>query len=67
MEERDVTRVTVTPTEAAEMLGVGRSFFYDQVLPELRTIYRGKKRLIPVKEIERWVERNATAPAGSGR
>jgi excisionase family DNA binding protein len=57
-----VTRLTVTPSEAAEMLGVSRSYFYEHVLPELRTIYRGRKRLIRVAEIERWADRSASAP-----
>jgi hypothetical protein len=28
------------------------------VQPELRLIRRGRMRLVPVKELERWVERN---------
>ena len=59
-----MTRLTLTPTEAAEMLGVSRSFFYEHVLPELRTIYRGRKRLLLVSELERWADRNASLPAG---
>lgn len=62
-----MTRVTYTPQEAAEALGVSRSFFYAHVLPELRCIYRGRKRLIPVREMERWAERSASLPVGGER
>ncbi len=57
-------RLAVTPTEAARKLGVSRSFFYAEILPELRCIYRGRKRLIPFAELHRWVDRSAV---GGGR
>jgi excisionase family DNA binding protein len=50
--------------EAAASIGVGRTFFYEQVLPELRVVRRGRKRLIPVKELERWLDRNAATVLG---
>jgi len=57
---RDLRRVTVMPNEAAAMLGVSRDFFDEHVKPELRVIRRGRKMiLIPVAELERWVERSA--------
>jgi excisionase family DNA binding protein len=52
-------RLLVSPTEAAGMLGVGRTFFYERVLSELRVIRIGRKRLIPITELKRWAERNA--------
>jgi hypothetical protein len=57
---RDLRRVTVMPNEAAAMLGVSRDFFDEHVKPELRVIRRGRKMiLIPVAELERWVEQSA--------
>ena len=49
----------MTPSEAAAAIGVGRSFFYEHVLPDLRVIRLGRKRLIPVRELEHWTDRNA--------
>ena len=53
-------RITVMPAEAAEMLGVSRDFFDEHVKPELRIIRPGSRTiLIPVAELERWVEKSA--------
>ncbi len=54
-------RLTLTPREAAEALGVSRDFFDAHVKPELRVVRRGRLVLVPVRELERWVEENATA------
>lgn len=56
---RVVPRIALTPDEAANSIGVGRSMFYEQILPELRVVRIGRKRLIPVRELETWTERNA--------
>jgi excisionase family DNA binding protein len=54
-----VTRLALTPDEAAASIGMSRSMFYAEVLPELRVVRRGRKRLVPVRELERWLEANA--------
>jgi excisionase family DNA binding protein len=55
-----LARVTVTPNEAAEMLGVSRDFFDEHVKPALRIIRPGRKIiLIPVAELSRWAETSA--------
>jgi excisionase family DNA binding protein len=53
-------RLALTPDEAAGCLGIGRTTFYEQVLPELRVIRLGRKRLIPVRELEAWTDRAAS-------
>jgi hypothetical protein len=53
-------RLAVTRAEAARALGVSINSFERHVQPELRIVRRGKLRLIPVSEIERWLEENAT-------
>ena len=51
-------RLSISPDEAAEMLGVSRDFFDEHIKPELRIVRRGSKTiLIPVAELERWLER----------
>jgi excisionase family DNA binding protein len=53
-------RLSISPREAAQMLGVSRDFFDEHVKPELRIIRRGSKTiLIPVAELERWVDESA--------
>lgn len=54
-----VPRIALTPTEAAAAIGVGPDFFDAKVAPDLRLIRRGRKRLVPVTELERWVVENA--------
>jgi excisionase family DNA binding protein len=54
-----VPRLAYTPNEAAAAIGVGRTTFYEQVLPDLRVIRIGRKRLIPIRELENWTERQS--------
>lgn len=53
-----IPRVALTPSEAAAALGVGVTFFDAEIAPELRLIRRGRKRLVPVAELERWAAEN---------
>ena len=53
-------RLSISPREAAQMLGVSRDFFDEHIKPELRIVRRGSKTiLIPVAELERWLEKSA--------
>lgn len=56
---RAVPRVALTPAEAAESLGCSAEFFREHVALELSWIRRGRKRFVPLVELERWVEANA--------
>ncbi len=58
-EARHVPRLALRPEEAAASIGVSRSFFFAEVLPELRVVRLGRVRLIPVPELERWVDQHA--------
>jgi hypothetical protein len=58
-------RLSVTRAEAARALGVSINSFERHVEPELRIVRRGKLRLIPVREIERWLEENAEWTLGA--
>jgi excisionase family DNA binding protein len=53
-------RLALSKAEAAEALGVSVDFLERHVMAELRVIRRGRRRLIPVRELERWLEHNAT-------
>ena len=54
-----VPRLALDVDEAAAAIGVSRRFFYEHVVTELRVVRRGAKRLVPVVELERWLEENA--------
>lgn len=53
-------RLGLTVGEGAQAVGMSESSFKRHVLPELRVVRRGSLRIIPLSEIERWLERNAT-------
>jgi hypothetical protein len=54
-----VRRLALSKTEAAAALGVSVDFFDEHVAPELRIVRRGRRRLVPLREIERWLDANA--------
>jgi len=60
-----IPRIALTPPEAAAAIGVGPDFFDENVAPELRLVRRGRKRLVPVSELERWMAENAASPVAS--
>jgi hypothetical protein len=62
-----IPRIALTPPEAAAAIGVGPDFFEENVAPELRLIRRGRKRLVPVAELERWTAENAERAMPAGR
>lgn len=59
-----IPRIALTPAEAAAAIGVGPDFFDEKVAPELRVIRRGRKRLVPVTELELWAAENAERVLG---
>lgn len=54
-----VPRLAVSPDEAARALGVSRDYLDEHVMPELRVIRKGRRRLVPLRELERWLSDNA--------
>lgn len=54
-----VARLALSPDEAAAALGVSRDFLDEHVMPELRIVRRGRRRLVPMRELERWLDREA--------
>ena len=59
-----VPRLTCSKVEAAAALGVSVDFLEEHVMHELRIVRRGRRRLIPVTELHRWIERNAELTLG---
>lgn len=52
-------RLALSKREAADALGVSVDFLEEHVMHELRIVRRGRRRLIPVRELERWLDANA--------
>jgi hypothetical protein len=51
-----IPRVALTREEAAAALSMSLDSFERHVQPELRLIRRGKLRLVPVSELQRWAD-----------
>jgi excisionase family DNA binding protein len=65
--QRTLPRLPVSPGEAAKMLGVSRDYFDEHVIDELRVVRRGRRILIALTELERWLDRAAARATVMGR
>lgn len=54
-----VPRIALSVTEAAQSLGVSVDFLAEHIAPELRWCRRGRKKLVAVTELERWLVENS--------
>jgi len=57
-------RLALTKSEAAAAIGCSVDFLEDHVLADLRVVRRGRRVLIAVSELERWLEREAELTLG---
>jgi excisionase family DNA binding protein len=55
-----VPRLALTREEAAAALGMSLDSFERHVQPTLRLVRLGRMRLVPIAELERWLEENAS-------
>lgn len=53
-------RLALRRDEAAASLGMSLDSFERHVQPDLRLVRRGKLRLVPVSELQRWLDENAS-------
>jgi hypothetical protein len=53
------SRLSLTAEEASASLGLGKSAFYEHVSPNVRVVRVGSRRLYPVAELQKWLDRNA--------
>lgn len=54
-----IPRLALAREEAASSLGMSLDSFERHVQPTLRMVRLGRMRLVPVRELERWLEDNA--------
>ena len=59
-------RLALSPDEAAALLGVSRDYFDEHVIVELRIVRRGRRILVSLVELERWLDRASTRASVSG-
>lgn len=52
-------RLALSPEEAAGVLGVSRDYFDEHILLELRVVRRGRRILVAMAELQRWLEHSA--------
>ena len=60
-------RLALTCDESAVALGMSRDLFDDEVRPSLRVVQVGRRILVPIAELEKWLERTAARPLGGAR
>jgi excisionase family DNA binding protein len=58
-----VPKFLLTVSEAAEACGMSKDTFYRRVIWQLATVKEGRLRLVPISELQAWVERRKTGGA----
>jgi excisionase family DNA binding protein len=51
-------RLALSVQEAAEALGVSEDFWLKYIADEVRIVRRGRRKIIPVTELQRWLDEN---------
>lgn len=59
-----IPRLALSKAEAAKTLGVSVDFLEHHVLHDLRMVRRGRRLLIPLAELQRWIDSNAHRTLG---
>lgn len=53
------TRLALNVAEACGALGVSHDFWAEHIAPDVRIVRRGRRKLIAVAELERWLAESA--------
>ena len=54
-----IQSLALTPANAARAIDVSEDFFNEHIRPEVRCVRRGRKVLVAVAELERWLSEAA--------
>ena len=65
--ESSIPRLALSKAEAAEAIGASVDYLEQHVMPELRVVRRGRKVLIPVSELQRWLDASAALTLEASR
>ncbi len=52
-------RLALSITEACGVLGVSHDFWHEHIAPDVRIVRRGRRKIVPVDELRRWLDSNA--------
>ncbi|MGD0981093.1 MAG: hypothetical protein ABR946_06390 [Solirubrobacteraceae bacterium] len=63
VEAASVPRIAMSKQEAASALGVSIDFFDEHIVGDLRMVRVGRRRLVPIAELERWLDTHADRAA----
>ena len=55
-------KMALSIEEAAATLSLSRDTFERHVVPQLRVVRVGRRLLVPVRELEQWLEQEAAEP-----
>lgn len=64
---RQVPRLSLSRAEAAASYGLSLRAFEEHVQPHLKLVYVGRRRLVPISELERFLAEQARRAAGGYR
>ena len=59
-------RLALDVSECCAALGVSWDFWSEHVAPEVSMVRRGRRKLVPVRALEAWLEANAHAIVDTG-
>jgi hypothetical protein len=54
-----IPRLALSREDAASAIGMSLDSFERHVQPTIRLVRRGRMRLVPIRELERWLDENA--------
>jgi hypothetical protein len=54
-----VPRLALSIEESCESIGVGWDLWNEHIAPEIKTVRVGRRKLVPVSELQRWLDQNA--------
>lgn len=59
-------RLALSVQEARDAIGVSHDFWLEHVAPEVRIVRRGRRKLIAVDELVRWLDENSERALDGG-
>jgi hypothetical protein len=64
VETAAVPRLALSVEEACAALGVSWDFWREHIAPEVRIVRRGRRKLVPITELQRWLDNSGELVLG---